>query len=403
VRRHPSSAASAASDTATARTAVTLAGVTVPDAKSPGVEVPLLRAVVGYRLVAAVWLGVLAALILAELGRPAERPGAVALTVAIVATWTAVATVISVRRPSWLPSLPFILADTVLSVISLIAADWAGTFVFAGGYPLAAVFATLQSRGTFAGMVTAGALSVTALARLGTVTDVSASDVSFIVVYLFTGGAAAWTFSVIRNADRRRSAAEDALLAERTERARADERTAMAARIHDSVLQTLALIQREGDDQRRVRQLARQQERELRSWLFGADEPTAAGFKEALQTMGAEVEALTGITAAVVVVGNAPWSPQVEAIAQATREALLNAAKHAKVDEVAVYGEAGDERLTVFVRDRGIGFVPEEVPAHRRGIADSMRSRLAQHRGAVAIRSAPGGGTEVHLDLPLAP
>jgi signal transduction histidine kinase len=369
-----------------------------------GVELPLLRAVVGYRIVAAVWLAVLAGLILAELGgRRVDRPGAVVLTVAIVAAWTTAATWISLRRSSWLPSLTFIATDMAISIFSLIAADFADTFVFAGGFPLAAVFATLHSRGTFAGMVTAGALSLTALARLGTVTDVSAADTSFIIVYLFTGGAAAWTFSVIRTADRRRSEAETALLEARTERARAEERSALAARIHDSVLQTLALIQRESDDQRRVRQLARQQERELRTWLFGSGETAEAGLKEALEATRDEVEALTGITASLVTVGNAPWSTAVEALTMATREALLNAAKHAGVEDVAIYAEVADDLATVFVRDRGVGFEPDHVPADRRGIADSMRARLARHTGVVTIRSSPGGGTEVRMDLPLAP
>jgi signal transduction histidine kinase len=373
-------------------------------AEDQGVELPLLRAVIGYRIVAAVWLAVLAGLILAELGgRPADRPGAVVLTVGIVAAWTTAATWISLRRSSWLPSLAFIATDMAISIFSLVAADFADTFVFAGGFPLAAVFATLYGRGTFAGMVTAGALSLTALARLGTVTDVSAADMSFIIVYLFTGGAAAWTFSVIRTADRRRSEAEEALMEARTERARAEERSALAARIHDSVLQTLALIQREADDHRKVRQLARRQERELRSWLFGPTEPAEAGFKEALEAIRGEVETLTGITTSLVTVGNAPWDNRVEALTMATREALLNAAKHAGVDDVAVYAEVDDEIIIVFVRDRGRGFEPDQVPPDRRGIAHSMRARLEQHGGSTTIRSSPGGGTEVRLDLPLTP
>lgn len=365
------------------------------------VEGPLLRAVVGYRLVAAAWMTLLGVVLITDQDDPLGSVTRVVAAVGLVLVWTGVVTVISLRRAAVLSQPWFLIADAVIAIGSIVAADWAETFVFAGGYPLAAVFAALQSRGTFAGMTVAGGLSLTALIRLGTLTDVTAAEVSVVIVYLIVGGVAAWTFAVIRRADHRRNEAEAALIQERTERARADERAAIAARIHDSVLQTLALIQREGDDSRRVRLLARRQERELRDWLYGPAEPAeTTGFKDALTAVCADVEELTGAEVSLVIVGAAEPSAGVDAIAHATREAVLNAAKHAGVDNVAVYGEANPDGLSVFVRDRGSGFDPTQVPDDRRGIRESIVGRLDHLGGQVEFVTGSGSGTEVRLHLP---
>jgi signal transduction histidine kinase len=365
------------------------------------VEGPLLRAVVGYRLVATAWMALLGVVLITDQDDPLGSTTRVVAAVGLVVLWTATVTLIALRRPAARAQPWYLVADAAIAIGSIVAADWADTFVFAGGYPLAAVFAALQSRGTFAGMTVAGSLSLTALIRLGTLTDVTAAEFSVVIVYLIVGGVAAWTFAVIRLADRRRNEAEELLIQERTERARAEERAAMAARIHDSVLQTLALIQREGDDARRVRLLARRQERELRDWLYGPAEPTqTTGFKDALTKVCAEIEELAGIEVSLVVVGAAEPGAGVDVLARATREAVLNAAKHADVDNVAVFGEASPDGLSVFVRDRGIGFDPEAVPDDRRGIRESIVGRLEHAGGRVEYVTEPGHGTEVRLHLP---
>ena len=366
----------------------------------------MLRATIGFRLVSAAWLALLGLILLNEDVAATDtgpNTAPIVLTIAVVLVWSTVATVVAVRRPEHLPDIWFIVVDAAISIGSILAADWAGTFVFAGGYPLAAVFAALQSRGTFSGMTVAGGLSVAALVRLGTVRDVSAAQISVVIVYLISGGVAAWTFAIIRRADRQRGLAENALIQAQTERARAEERAEMAARIHDSVLQTLALVQRESDDSRRVRQLARSQERELRDWLFGPATPRpGSGLKDALAQACAEAEELTGIRASLVVVGAAEPSTGIEALAKATREAVLNAAKHAGVEEVSVYGEATDDSVSVYIRDRGKGFSPADVAADRRGIADSIVARMDAVGGMVEIVAEPERGTEVRLHLPLA-
>jgi phage shock protein PspC (stress-responsive transcriptional regulator) len=190
---------------------------------------------------------------------------------------------------------------------------------------------------------------------------------------------------------------------ERAERIRSQERAEVAAHLHDSVLQTLALVQKRADDPREVAALARRQERELRTWLSGA---TARADGErwlaaALQAAAQEVEEAHGVAIDVVAVGDAALDRDGEALVAAAREAMLNAAKFAgDAGAVAVYAEAGDERLEVFVRDRGPGFDPAAVPGDRRGVRESIVGRMERHGGRAAIHAAPGGGgTEVELVL----
>ncbi|HEV3407561.1 MAG TPA: PspC domain-containing protein [Gaiellaceae bacterium] len=187
--------------------------------------------------------------------------------------------------------------------------------------------------------------------------------------------------------------------AERLERIRTQERAEVAARVHDSVMQTLALIQRDAEDPRRVATLARQQERELRAWLYGrgsGDEATLVG---AIDAAAAEVEELHGVRVDVVSAGDAPLDDRLDALVLAAREAMTNAAKFARVDAVSVYVEAGGEGATVFVRDRGIGFVPGAVPPDRHGVRESIELRMARHGGTATVTSAPGAGTEVELRM----
>jgi signal transduction histidine kinase len=188
------------------------------------------------------------------------------------------------------------------------------------------------------------------------------------------------------------------LTAERRERIRSQERADLAARLHDSVLQTLALIQRNADSPREVTRLARGQERELRTLLYG--EPSAAGrFGTALAETAAEIEDSFRVTVEVVVVGDAALDDRLRSLVAATREALVNAAKHAGVATMSLYAEVEAEDYTVFVRDRGIGFELDEIGADRQGIRGSIIGRIERHGGQVWIRSGPAIGTEVELRM----
>ena len=189
------------------------------------------------------------------------------------------------------------------------------------------------------------------------------------------------------------------LTQERAERIRSQERAEVAAHLHDSVLQTLALVQKRADDPRAVAQLARQQERELRSWLFDRTTGEEGNLRAALEAAAAEVERQHGATVDVVAVGDRALDDHVLALVAAAREAMVNAAKHGG-GTVSVYAEAsGDGPAKVFVRDRGPGFEPDAVPPDRKGIAESIVGRMQRHGGTAQVHTQPGAGTEVELTL----
>jgi signal transduction histidine kinase len=167
--------------------------------------------------------------------------------------------------------------------------------------------------------------------------------------------------------------------------------------MHDSVLHTLTLIQRHHDDPAQVARLARAQERELREWLYGERKSAAESFAEAIRAAAAEVEDRHGARLDVVSVGDAPLDPQLEACVAAAREAMVNAAKYAPEAPISVYAELADDRVEVFVKDRGPGFDLDAVAPDRMGVRESIRGRMQRHGGQAEIRTAPGEGTEVRL------
>ncbi len=188
---------------------------------------------------------------------------------------------------------------------------------------------------------------------------------------------------------------------ERRERVRSQERAEIAAHVHDSVLQTLTLIQRNADDPQAVSRLARAEERALRTWLYRPEKWDGSSFSAALEHLAGEVEDSYPVTIEVVTVGDVGVGSSVMAVLQATREALVNAAKHAVGHgPVSVYAEAAEGSLEVFVRDRGDGFDVEAVAEDRLGVRESIVGRMARHGGQAEIVSTPQG-TEVRIRLPL--
>ena len=190
-----------------------------------------------------------------------------------------------------------------------------------------------------------------------------------------------------------------ALAVERIERARATERAEVGGILHDSVLQTLALIQDRAGDPAEVVALARRQERELRSWLVDsrlADGPPRS-VATALRAVAAEVEDAHKVKIEVVTVGDAPLDEHLEALIAAAGEALVNAAKHANGSPISLFGEIEERRVAAYVRDRGPGFDLDDIPEDRRGVRDSIFARMMRHGGHAAVRTAPGGGCEVQL------
>ncbi len=189
--------------------------------------------------------------------------------------------------------------------------------------------------------------------------------------------------------------------AERVARARADERADVAAHLHDSVLQTLALIQKRTDDPEQVGRLARRQERELREWLSDT-EPSRPDERlaDALRATAADIEDSHGTPIEAVVVGDAELDERLEALVAASREALTNSAKFASEGgEVRLYAEIDKGGARVFIDDRGPGFDPKSIPADRHGVRESIIGRMERYGGKAEISSDSGDGTEVELTM----
>lgn len=188
---------------------------------------------------------------------------------------------------------------------------------------------------------------------------------------------------------------------EREARIREQERSELAAMVHDQVLHTLALIQRSAADTKTVQRLARGQERMLRNWLYKPTGSPSERFAAAIEEAAAEVEDTYAIAVETVVVGDRAVDERLAALIAAAREALVNAARHAKVPTVSLYAEVEPELVSVFVRDRGTGFDPSAVEHDRHGVRGSIIGRMQRHGGHAEIRSEPGEGTEVRLTLPV--
>lgn len=257
---------------------------------------------------------------------------------------------------------------------------WLAPFVASGGWPaLVRVVLGLTLVGASFGLVVAQQGHLQQLPHVLAMTMLALAGLAIVL--------APWLY-------RSRTALNEA----RSAKVRSDARADMAAHLHDSVLQTLALIQRQADDPKAVQQLARRQERELRNWLYG-DELSELTLKAALALAAAEVEDERGVPVEIVVVGDCETSEAVQALVRAAREAMVNAAKHSGADKIDVYAEVDDDRVEVFVRDRGAGFDPGAVGEDRMGLRGSILDRMTRHGGTAQIRSTPGNGAEVRLEI----
>jgi signal transduction histidine kinase/phage shock protein PspC (stress-responsive transcriptional regulator) len=257
---------------------------------------------------------------------------------------------------------------------------WLAPFVARGGWPsLVRVIVGLGLVGAAFGIVLAQRGQISQLPDVMAMTMLALAGVAIVL--------APWLH-------RSRTALNQA----RAERVRADARADMAAHLHDSVLQTLAMIQRQADDPKAVQQLARRQERELRNWLYG-DELHEATLKAALTAAAAEIEDERGVPVELVTVGDCDTSEPIQALVRAAREAMVNAAKHSGADKIDVYAEVDEDSVQVFVRDRGKGFDVDAVAQDRLGVKGSIIDRMGRHGGTATIRSASGDGTEVRLEI----
>ncbi len=179
----------------------------------------------------------------------------------------------------------------------------------------------------------------------------------------------------------------------------AETRAEMAAHLHDSVLQTLAVIQKQADDATSVAHLARVQEKELRAYLYD-DRLDDESFKSALRQIVAEIEGLYPVPIELVVVGDTHLNVELDALLSAAREAMVNAAKHSGADHIDVYSEVSEPAVEIFVRDRGQGFSMDDIDEDRLGLRRSVIGRMDRFGGKASIRSTLGEGTEIELTMP---
>ena len=227
---------------------------------------------------------------------------------------------------------------------------------------------------------------------LSSLEDLQAMGVLALALIVAIGGfiivAGPWLWSLIED-----------LRTERRARIRSEEKAEVAAHLHDSVLQTLALIQRT-DDPKKMVTLARSQERELRSWLFDEAAADTQTLRGALSEAATRVEEAHDVPVSVVVVGESELpNDRRAALVGAATEAMMNAAKHSGADRVSVFAEATNGTVEVFITDQGSGFDPDAVDSDRRGVAESIRGRMQRHGGSAIIDSEVGVGTEVHLTM----
>lgn len=342
----------------------------------------------GARLIGLGWMLTLVLVALARDGLE-RRPAVGWLLVGLASLWLLV-TAFDQVRPRTVDPIWITVGDTALAAFALLAPEITGTEdLFYGGFPGIAVAAAAAGRRS-RGWVVAAALSAVTVARfeIADLGDVLAR-LSALVTYGMLAAIVGWAVHVLYRTDDARRQAEEA-------RARAEERAEVATHVHDSVLQTLALMQREANDRGRVISLARRQEAELREWLYGDAPRDAAGLTHSLAAAAAEVEDSYQIKVEVVSVGESPLTDNGRALVAAGREAMINAAKHSGADQVDVFLEVG-KTLKLFVRDRGVGFDRTQVGADRAGIRDSIERRLNQLGGSVDW--ANNGGTELRMEI----
>jgi signal transduction histidine kinase len=365
----------------------------------PPIDGTLRLIVVIYRAFSFVWLAATAtSTMLTDDGASDAVVGA---TLAIAAIFTVTMALVA-RRREVMVSWPYLIAEGLAAVWIGLSAGLADSVdLFHGGYLLSSLILLVYARPSIAvggaGILVMSGTQI-AVPFLSEVRSFTATDaIGDIAAFLVTTAVFGWGMEALRNSERRRMAAEAELERERIRRERADDRAEIAAHLHDSVLQTLALIQQKAQGD--VRNLARRQERDLRTFIDEMSSPHERSVRAELRTVAADIEELHDVRIDLVVTGDRSLDEAGAAAVRAAREALVNAARHSGCDVVSMYAECCEESLVIYVRDRGPGFDPGTVADGRRGVAQSIVGRMARHGGRAEIRTAPGEGTEVEISV----
>ena len=311
------------------------------------------------------------------------------------ALWTII-TIRAARTPSVMRTRQFVALDGAVALFVASASFVAGAVdLFHGGYPISWLAVAAYAGGmrlSIAAAIVLAANQVFGFILSGRSLVATTGAFVFIVYAVIFG----WTIDSLRRNDAQRRAAESALEQERTERALEAERLALANELHDSVLQTLQVIRTDADDPGRVRYLVRSEERSIDRMISRYRNPGTGGFEAAILAMRDEVEDLFGVEIRTVIRDDVPLTPPIVIAVEATREALVNAARHSGARIVNLYSEVVDDRVHVFVRDRGVGFDQATVEEGR-GIRHSLRQRMTDSGGAFKVTSVPNQGTEVEI------
>jgi signal transduction histidine kinase len=357
-----------------------------------------------------------------------SRPGPTWLVLVVLGVWIAV---VSWRR-AWNRS-PVRWADLVLSSGFLVLAPFLhgpqtlGEQPFlAAAYPLSTVLTWAAAAGIAPGLAVAGALAAPlALSRplnglpYRTLSEGEIAGVITGAVYYGFGAITIGLFArTLDRAARILGRANEAALVERERAARLREREALARTLHDSVLQSLALVHRRGRELARrpelrggdVEELVRvaaNEERALRALLQRDPEDAPPGSLPLRTVLQAAAFGVSGIPVSVST-ADPVWVPAggVEELSGAVRQALDNVVRHARATTATVFGERDGAEISISVRDDGIGFDFDEDRLGadgRLGISRSMAGRIEQLGGTMRIRTAPGRGTEVEFRLPVEP
>lgn len=330
----------------------------------------------------------------------------VAIAAMILATvWTVVTLRVAgfhetLSRPS------FVIADGVVGLVILSASAIAGAeHFFHGGYPMSWLGVAAYAwgfRGAAPGSLAfvIGQIVVDLFDRRGQAVPIAGS-VTFFVFAVVAG----WAFSALRDGDAARMRTSEALereqelrVQEQRRRARYEERVELADRLHDSVLQTLVVLRRDAADAGQVRYLARRQERELRQTIEEYRSPHTSSLRAALLGESGEIEDLYRVDVDAVVRGDAETEDGFEGAVAATHEALANAAKHSGESTIDLYAELNGPCVSIFVRDKGVGFDKARVSPGR-GLENSLLRRIEGAGGSVQINSSSGEGTEIAITI----
>ena len=372
----------------------------------PPVDATLTWVVLLMRLLGWIWMLALSLTVITGnriAGTRAPNTSTLVIAMAVATLGTALMVVAS--RRGFLGSLWYVALDGAISAFLLSAGWLAGAPDFvAGGYPMSWLFLVAYAT-SLSGTVLA-ALMITALfgwlhlsMRLEMVRVVG--SIQFLVVSFVAG----WAFDALRHREHLRLEAEasqrqaERLLAKEQEiAARLEERSQLAAKLHDSVLQTLRLIISNSGDAGEVRHLARVQERGLRRTINEYRSPYRDSFSAALLDARAAVEDGYRVEIEQVIRGDAEMTPTLVLLVAAAHEAMVNSARHSGTSAMDLYAEVRSDGVQVNVRDRGKGFDPGAVTGG--GIAHSIVARVEDAGGSVTIKSLPDFGTEVSLFMP---